>query len=99
MAMSVKAWCRRLAEQAPGWHFWWQSGGGGTGWYAVPAPADMTHTQIIEGRLPGRLGPYRRAQELRGAALVRYGWDDYCATCGILARVCGHRSPETPSRP
>jgi hypothetical protein len=31
--------------------------------------------------------------ELRNAARLRYGWNDYCESCGVLARECGHRQP------
>jgi hypothetical protein len=43
---------------------------------------------------PDRIGPYGTPQALRDAARERYGWDDYCDSCGILARECGHRQPE-----
>jgi hypothetical protein len=97
--MTVAAWCRRLTAQLLGWHVW-RSGSGGivgtSGWYAVPAPPDMT---LAEARLlPGRLGPYLTPQLLRAACRQRYGWDEDCQSCGGLARECGHRSPETPGR-
>jgi hypothetical protein len=90
-------WFERLAEQLPGWHVWFTSGGGTPrGWYAVPAPAGATHQDACG--LPNRLGPFDRPQDLRAAARKRYGWDDYCGACGVLARECGHRQPESRGR-
>jgi len=93
--MSVRAWCLRLKEQLPGWHFWYSSGSG-SGWYAVPAPADMAHAETLE--LPNRLGPYQAPGVLREACRERYGWDEFCGNCGVVARDCGHRGPETRAR-
>jgi hypothetical protein len=93
--VNVSAWCRRLQAQLPGWHVW-RSGTPARGWYAVPAPPGTGHTEALG--LPHRLGPYREPQELRAVCRQRYGWDDYCQTCGILARDCGHRQPETAHR-
>lgn len=91
--MNADAWARRLSGQLPGWHVWYTSGGGiGRGWYAVPAPDGIDHAAALA--LPDRVGPYRRPQELRTVVGDRYGWDDYCESCGQLARECGHRQPE-----
>jgi hypothetical protein len=65
MSMTIRAWCLRITEQVPGWHPWFQTGGRGTGWYAVPATADTPHTEAVG--LPNRIGPYRRPQDLRTA--------------------------------
>ncbi len=92
MAMSVQAWCRRLGGELPGWHFWYQTGGNGTGWWAVPAPSGMAHAETL-GQ-PNRLGPCRTAQRLRTECRERYGWYDDCQSCGVPARRCGHRQPE-----
>lgn len=91
--MNIRTWLRRLNEQLSGWHVWYTSGGGtGRGWYAVPAPDDIDHTATLT--LPARIGPYRTPQGLRADAHDRYGWDDTCESCGVLARECGHRQPE-----
>lgn len=98
MPMSHQAWFTRLAEQLPGWHVWYSSGPG-SGWYAVPAPAEPDDRR--PGwylHLPNRIGPADTPQLLRAAARQRYGWDDTCATCGVLARDCGHRQPERDQR-
>jgi hypothetical protein len=82
-------WFQRLGEQLPGWHVWTS----GRRWYAVPAPAGVTHTEALE--LPNRIDGASPAQ-LRDLARERYGWDDTCQSCGVLARQCGHRQPEHP---
>ncbi len=94
--MKVPAWIGRLTQQLPGWHVWYASSGGlsGRGWYAVPAPADSSHVRALG--LPGRVGPVSSPQELRATCRQRYGWDDTCESCGVLARACGHRTPENP---
>jgi hypothetical protein len=91
--MNVGAWARRLSGQLPGWHVWYTSGGGmGRGWYAVPAPDGVDHADAL--KLPTGIGPYSTPQELRADAQDRYGWHDYCESCGVLARECGHRQPD-----
>jgi hypothetical protein len=86
------AWVLRLSAQLPGWHVWYTSGGGDPrGWYAVPAPADANHVAALA--LPGRMFAETPAG-LRALARERYGWDDTCDSCGVLARECGHRQPE-----
>lgn len=92
--MDTRAWLRRLSDQLPGWHVWYTGGGGnlGRGWCAVPAPDDAGHADALA--LPNRIGPYRTPQELRSDARDRYGWDDHCESCGVLARECGHRQPD-----
>lgn len=87
--MNRTAWIRRLSSQLDGWHVWHSSPG--PRWNAVPAPADIDHTQAL--RLPGRLST-DTPQRLRELARERYGWDDICGTCNVLARECGHRQPE-----
>lgn len=95
--MSVQAWARRLAEQLPGWAVWYTSGGGiGRGWYAVPAPPGVGPLEKYE--LPNRIGPYVHPRQLRADARARYGWEDYCGSCGVPARECGHRQPERRAR-
>jgi hypothetical protein len=57
------------------------------------APDDANHDGALS--YPNRVGPCSTPQELRAVAGERYGWNDYCQTCGTLARKCGHRMPET----
>lgn len=90
MAYDVAEECRRLIAQFPGWHFWRSSPGG---WFAVPAPDDITHTEALY--LPNRLGGYRTPEALAAEVEPRYGWHDHCQTCMVLARECGHRQDET----
>lgn len=93
--MRTTAWLGRLAEQLSGWHVWYTSGPP-RGWYAAPAPD--TSGPAEPGwylNLPNRIGPYSSPQLLREAAQERYGWDDDCDTCGVPARDCGHRQPES----
>lgn len=85
--MTTTAWISRLTRQLPGWHVWHS----GHRWNAVPAPAGVDHIEALA--LPGRLSAHT-PQLLRGLARARYGWDDYCGTCNVLARQCGHRQPE-----
>jgi hypothetical protein len=89
--MNVTTWCRRLQMQLPGWRVWHASPPA-AGWYAVPAP-DGTPLVDLNG-MPNRIGPFAKPQDLRMAAHERYGWNDTCETCGVLARECGHRQPE-----
>jgi hypothetical protein len=93
--MSRDAWISRLSRQLPGWYVWWQ-GPAREGWYAVPAPVGAVRSETLS--LPNRIGPYRTPQELRSDAQERYGWNDHCETCGVLARECGHRRPERRDR-
>lgn len=86
--MRNEQWFQRLAQQLPGWHVWTS----GRRWYAVPAPASATHTEALA--LPSRIDAATPAQ-LRTLAWERYAWDDHCESCGVLARTCGHRQPET----
>jgi hypothetical protein len=79
----------RLIPQLPGWKVWRSSPGG---WNAVPAPADVSLDEALY--MPGRMTAATPA-ELKKLCLARYGWDDYCETCGVLARECGHRAPES----
>lgn len=90
--MRNKKWFQRLGEQLPGWHVWTS---GRRQWYAVPAPADATHAETL--KLPNRIDAVSPI-ELRSLARERYGWDDYCQSCGVLARECGHRQPETVTK-
>jgi hypothetical protein len=96
--MRTSAWLSRLTQQLEGWHVWTSCGK----WYAVPAP--KPHSVPIDPRpgwythLPNRVGPEPTPQALRDVCRLRYGWNDYCETCGILARKCGHRQPERDGR-
>jgi hypothetical protein len=92
--MGTRAWLSRLSNQLSGWHVWYMGSGGnfGRGWYAVPAPAGIGHTDALA--LSNRIGPYRTPQELRTIICERYGWGDHCESCGVLARECGHRQPD-----
>lgn len=90
--MNDDAWIKRLREQLPGWVIF-RSGGSlvGVKWHAAPAPSG---TPGHEGfQLPNRVSASTPA-ELRALARERYGWDDTCESCGVLARECGHRQPE-----
>lgn len=58
---------------------------------AVPAPPD-TNLEVAK-RLPGQVGGWTAA-DLLELCRERYGWDDTCETCDVLARDCGHRQPE-----
>lgn len=91
--MNRQAWLSRLAAQLPGWHVWYCSPGitPGHRWNATPAPADANHAEVL--RMPNRISA-AIPQELRTLCRDRYGWDDHCETCGVLARECGHRTPE-----
>lgn len=93
--MNDQAWLRRLREQLPGWKVW-RAGIGGTdgeGWCAVPAPSGTDIGEAL--KLPYRLGPYAKPQQLRERARERYGHGHTCQTCGVDWRRCGHRKPET----
>lgn len=79
---------RQLATQLPGWHVWYSSSGA---YFAVPAPAGTKLADAIA--MPGRIGAHEPAG-LLALCQARYGWDDTCDTCGVLARECGHRGPE-----
>jgi hypothetical protein len=96
--MRLQGWFRRLRHQLPGWHVWYSSPGlvPGERWNAVPASADATMDQALH--LPGRISA-RTPAELRALCRERYGWDDHCDTCGVLARDCGHRTPERKQAP
>lgn len=96
--MNTQSWLRRLVRDLPGWHVWYSTPAitPGLRWNAVPAAADATHDAAIQ--LPNRIAA-RTPQELRSVARDRYGWHDYCATCGVPARECGHRQPELRSAP
>lgn len=68
---------------------------------ALYVEGELTLTRVAGGTpltrahaLPNRVSA-KTPEALRGLAQERYGWDDYCDTCGVLARVCGHRTPET----
>lgn len=91
--MKKQTWFRRLGEELLGWHVWYSGSGGATGrgWWAVPAPADAEHADALT--LPNRIWAATPA-DLRTLAQQRYGWDDDCQSCGVLARECGHRQPE-----
>jgi hypothetical protein len=92
------AWLRRLNAQLPGWTVWYSSGSlAGSGYFTAPAPGDLPKGTNRLG-LANRLGPYRDPKVLRAEARERYGWDDHCDTCGVLARDCGHHRPETRNR-
>lgn len=95
--MRVGTWLSRLRRELPGWWAWRAN----AGWYAAPsapppAPADRTYGWYL--KLPNRIGPYPTPQLLRAACRERYGWNEHCATCGVLARDCGHRQPERDER-
>jgi hypothetical protein len=90
--MNTQGWLHRLTEQFPGWHVWII----GSNWRAVPAPATATLLDAID--LPKRISA-DTPQQLRELMSERYGWDDYCETCCALARMCGHRRPETRQAP
>lgn len=83
--LSTAAWTRKLTQQFPGWGFWWAVGG----FYAVPAPDTATSVWDLVA-LPNRIGPYKTPSEIKAAVRARYGWNDWCAACGRLARLCGH---------
>lgn len=88
-----RAWLSRLDEELPGWLVW-RAGGtlvGGTQWNAAPAPAGTPRTD--HPKLANRITAETPAK-LRTLARERYGWDDTCESCGVLARECGHRQPE-----
>jgi hypothetical protein len=87
--MKEQAWLRRLGGELPGWFVWTSSIS--PRWRAVPAPAGTTLADAR--RLPNRIGAAAPAA-LRALAQERYGWDDHCESCGVLARECGHRQPE-----
>jgi hypothetical protein len=89
--MNDQAWIRRLKEQLPGWFVYTSSIGREKKWRAVPAPAGTT---LEQARDMPRHTYNETPAGLRAAAQVRYGWDDYCESCGVLARECGHRQPE-----
>lgn len=88
--MGTQAWLVRLARQLPGWKVWVASGP--EYWRAAPAPDGLPLTDAH--KLPNQLTA-RTPQLLRELARERYGWNDTCDTCGVLARSCGHRQPET----
>lgn len=98
MMRNTTWWLDRIAGQLTGWWVWHSS----AGWQAVPAP--KPRPVPIDPRpdwymhLPNRIGPYATPQQLRTECKARYGWDDWCDTCGILARDCGHRQPERDER-
>lgn len=48
----MQTWITRLGEQLPGWHVWRSDDG--PRWNAVPAPADISHTDALG--LPDRVG-------------------------------------------
>lgn len=91
--MNTHTWLVRLDQQLPGWHVWCSSPG--PRWNAVPAPVEASHDEAL--RLPHRVSA-ATPQELRALCRERYGWDDYCGTCAVVARECGHRTPEIPFR-
>lgn len=91
--MNRQTWLNRLSVQLPGWHVWYSSPG--LRWSAVPAPEEASHDEAL--RLPGRISA-ATPQELRALCRERYGWSDYCETCGVPARECGHRRPEQRDR-
>lgn len=87
--MKDHSWIRRLNAQLPGWYVYTSTTG--KKWRAVPAPAGT----VLAGALDMPKHIYcDTPAALRAAARLRYGWDDYCGSCGVLARTCGHRQPE-----
>lgn len=85
---------RRLADvaaQLPGWKVW-TCHPSTRPWNAVPAPAGTGIAAAV--RLPGRIQANNPAT-LIALCSERYGWNDYCDTCGLRARYCGHRQPES----
>lgn len=90
--MNPYTWKQRLQSQLPGWAVWFARGSAvSVQWHAAPA-APGTHP-VDYWWLPNQVGA-ATPQELRALARDRYGWDDHCETCGVLARECGHRQPE-----
>lgn len=87
--MKYEAWLHRLIRQLNGWHVWYSSTA--PRWNAVPAAEHVDHTAALS--LPNRISA-STPQQLRALAGERYGWHDYCGSCGVLARECGHRQPE-----
>jgi hypothetical protein len=90
----VESWLSRLRAQLPGWHVWYSSTV--PRWNAVPAPADLRHTEVYNlPNFKSLLISTDRPEVLRELCRERYGWYDNCDTCvGSLARECGHRQPE-----
>lgn len=78
-----------LRAQLPGWHVWVTVDG--PSWSAVPAREGTELAAAVT--MPGRVTAGSTA-ELLTLAQERYGWHDYCETCGVPARECGHRQPE-----
>lgn len=87
--MNARGWLTRLAGELPGWHVWRSSPG--PRWNAAPAPSDASHDRVLN--MPNRVSA-EHPQALRALCRERYGWNDYCGSCGVLARECGHRTPE-----
>lgn len=88
------AWRLRLHDQLPGWAIRWTDDP--RAWHAAPAPRRTPRDELP--RLPNRIDA-ATPRELRALARERYGWDDHCGSCGVLARECGHRQPEREARP
>jgi hypothetical protein len=82
-------------ELLPGWSVWIQ-GPGSSAWCAVPAPpgAELPRAQELPGRITAAT-----STELITLCRQRYAWHDICDTCGVPARQCGHRQPESDPRP
>lgn len=90
--MRERAWIQRLSDQLPGWFVYTSSISREKKWRAVPAPDGTT---LAEARTMPKHVYAESPTALRAAARERYGWDDYCESCGVLARECGHRQPES----
>lgn len=90
--MNGRTWKQRLRIQLPGWAVWTTGSQLGVQWHAAPAAPTAEAPDYFT--LPNRITA-ATPQELRTLAQERYGWNDYCGSCGVLARVCGHRRPES----
>jgi hypothetical protein len=101
MPIHTRTWLGRLTVQCPGWYFWYAPDPNDAGvscWHAAPAPAKQRLAD--PWRQPGRVDA-ADPKRLRALCQRRYGWDDQCATCGDLVRLCGHRPrrSHTPAEP
>lgn len=87
--MNQREWLDHLTRELPGWNVWYSSLK--PHWSAVPAPEGTSLSEALT--MPGLVSAHY-PQLLLGLCSERYGWDDYCSTCGVLARECGHRKDE-----
>ncbi len=84
-------WLDTLTKRHPGWFFSLAPSTTHPKWCAVPAPDNATAASVF--RLTGEITA-TTPEALSALVAERYGWHDYCETCGDLARECGHRQPE-----